>query len=270
VSGRDALRPPPLPHEHGAWVMLAITAAFGLAAAPAPGPGAWVALPGLLLLFLSRYAVLTVAVRSLQGKASPRSFLVRRLGWGTVYLVLATAFVGGALALAPIPSRGIALAAAAVLLALGAGHAVLALVGRDRAAWGEIVGMAGLAAGAPFVAACGGVDRRASALAPGLLALGYFVSSVVVVRSFRGRAGRERRAAVASAAAHLAIGAFLAGAALAGLLSPWGALAFTVVLARAAWAIALPPPTLRALGMRELAVAALFAVLGVAGLRSGI
>jgi hypothetical protein len=250
--------------------MLAITAAFGLAASPAPGPGAWLALPGLLLLFLSRYAVLPVAVRSTQGKASPRSFLVRRLGWGTAYLVLATAFVGGALALAPARSRGIALAAAAVLLALGAGHAVLALVGRDRAVWGEIVGMAGLAAGAPFVAACGGVDRRASALAPGLLALGYFVSSVVFVRAFRAGAGRERRAAATSLAAHLAIGGALSGAVLVGLLSPWAAVAFTVVLARAVWAIAAPPPTLRALGMRELAVAALFAILGVAGLRSGI
>jgi hypothetical protein len=250
--------------------MLAITAAFGLAASPAPGPGAWLALPGLLLLFLSRYAVLPVAVRSTQGKASPRSFLVRRLGWGTAYLVLATAFVGGALALAPARSRGIALAAAAVLLALGAGHAVLALVGRDRAVWGEIVGMAGLAAGAPFVAACGGVDRRASALAPGLLALGYFVSSVVFVRAFRAGAGRERRAAATSLAAHLAIGGALSGAALVGLLSPWAAVAFIVVLARAVWAIAAPPPTLRALGMRELAVAALFAILGVAGLRSGI
>lgn len=270
MSGRAALRPPPLPHEHGAWVMLAITAAFGLAGSPAPGSGAWVALPGLLLVFFSRYAALPMLVRFTQGKPSPRSFLVRRIGWGCAYLALAAAFLGWALALAPIHSRGAALAAAAVLLGLGAAHAVLGLVGRDREAWAEILGVAGLAAGASFVAACGGLDRRASVLAPGLLALAYFASSVAFVRAFRAPAPRLRQARAASLAAHLVIAAALAAAAACGLLPSWAALAFVVVLARALWAVAAPPPSLRALGMRELAVAVLFLVLGVAGLRRGI
>jgi len=250
--------------------MLGITAAFGLAASPAPGPGAWVALPGLLLLFLARDAVLPAALRLTQGKSSPRRFLARRLGWGTAYILLAALLVLAALALAPDSSSASARAAAAVLLSLGALHAGLALAGRDRTAWGEVLGMTGLAAGGPFVAACGGVDGGASILAPGLLALGYFVSSLVFVREYRTRAGREREAALQSLAAHAILGCGLAVASVAGLIDPWAALAFVIVIARAVWAVAVPAPNLRALGLRELAVAALFLVLGVAGLRAGI
>jgi len=265
----SALHPPALPHEHGAWVMLGATAVFGLAAAPRPGIAAWLVLPGLLLLFLARYAALPAALRLTQGKTSPRPFLVRRLGWGAAYVTAAAGLFGVALVLTPDASREAAIASASVVLGLGTLHAGLALAGRDRTAWGELLGMTGLAAGGPLVASAGGVAFGPNAIAPGILALAYFAATLAFVRAYRSRDGRERAAAARSLAAHAAIGAGLAAAAAAGIVPGPAAASFLVVIARAAWGAIAPAPSLRALGCRELAVALTFVVLGVVGLRLG-
>jgi len=261
------LRPPPLPHEHGAWVMLGIAISFGWAVTPLPAPGAWLAVAGLLCLFLARYAVVPVAVRLTRGKTGPREFLTRRLGWGAAYVVAAAASIAAALVLTPEPARAAARVSAAAVLGPGLVHAGLALVGRDRTVWGELVGLAGLAAGGPLVAATGGRASGPEVAAPGLLALAYFASTLVFVRAYREHTGRERSAAAMSLGAHLAVGACLAAVSAAGWLPVPAALSFLVVAARAVWGAVAPAPDLRALGHRELAVAMAFVACGILGLR---
>ncbi len=265
----QGLGPPPLPGEHGAWAMLLIPLVLGLAAAGGPGgaaggPGAAALLliPALTFLFLSRYAALPAAVRLLEGKPAPPGFVARRFSWTAAYLGASLACLVAALSSTPPGAFAVTLRVVAVTALLGAVQTALALAGRGRSIGGELLGMTGLASAAPLVIVASGGPLDARALGAGLVALGYFVSSLAFVRAWRSRT-RGRAGAGSCVAAHLVLGVALAVLWKTGSI-PAGALAaFLPVFTRTAWGLGFPPPTIRILGWREVAVAVGFT--GIAG-----
>lgn len=261
MAGPSAFRPPPFPHEHGAWAMLAMAPLLGLASVPAPSLAALLVFPGLFLLFLARYAALPAATRIVQGKARPPGFLARRLLWSAAYVAGAVACFWGALASTPAPSRPGALLSTTAVLGLGTVHAALALVGRDREAWAELLGMAGLGAAGPLVAFTAGGSSWAEAVPSLLLSFAYSASSLSWVRGYR---ASDR---VPAFAVHGLLTAALAGAAALGRLAWPVAAVFLVAWCRLAWGFVSPPPNLRALGFRELSVAVAYLVLGMIAVR---
>ncbi len=246
--------------------MLAIAPALGLAAAPAIRAASLLVLPGLLFVFLARYAALPAATRIVQGKGASASFLARRIGWSLLYVALSAGALAAAWRATPDTSRAAAGIAATWLLALGGIHAALALVSKDRTVWGELLGMAGLAGAAPFVAFAGGAPPGWRPAAAGGLALAYFASSVALVRGWRTRQGREREAAARILFAHVGLAAGVAVLSRAADLPAGAAAAFLVPCARAVWSVCFPAPTLRALGFRELGTAAVFVAVALLGL----
>jgi hypothetical protein len=238
--------------------MLAIAPLLGLAAAPAPCLASFLVFPGLLLLFLARYAALPAATRIAQGKTNPPGFVARRFLWTGIYASAAVAALASSLLLAPGKTRSASLLALTLVLVLGLLHAALALVGRDREAWAELLGMTGLAAAGPLVAFAGETETWAAAFPPGILALAFSASSLSWVRAWRDEKPAQ---AVAS---HLALAGALAATSWAGLLPRPAALVFAVPLLRLVWGLASRPSTLRELGFRELGCAVVYLVAGMA------
>jgi len=266
LEGTHAFGPPPLPREHGAWAMLAIPLLVGSAAAGRAGVETLLLVPSMTLLFLARHVAVPAAARIVGGKASPPGYMLRRAAWTAVYLAGAAAgFATAAAAAGPAARRG-ALAVGAAILILGTVHALLALAGKDRTLAGEIVGMAGLAGGAPLVLAFAGRPPDGQGAGLALLCLSYFVSAAAFVRAF-GRLKADRRAAIAACLlSHAGILAVVAALWAAGWIPAAATLAFVPVIARTAWGIASPPANVRILGLREAWVAAAFAAIAVAAL----
>jgi hypothetical protein len=246
--------------------MLAIPLLLGIVAAGRPGAASLLSVPVMLFLFLARYAAMPAVVRIAGGKASPRGFLARRAVWSGAYGACAVAGFAAALAAASAPARLAALAAGAVTLVLGTVHAALALARWDRTLPGEIVGMAGLASGAPLALALSGGGAHGAAVGVGALCLAYFVSTAAFVRAYA-RLGTRRATAIAAClAAHAGLVAILVAMAGAGWIPSAALLAFAPVVARAAWGLARPPPNVRVLGWREAGVAAAFTAIAAASL----
>ena len=263
MSRGPALGPPPLPGEHGAWAMLLIPLVLGLAAAGGPGAASLLLVPALTFLFLSRYAALPAAVRLLEGKPAPPGFVARRLLWTAVYLGASLACLVAALLSTPPGAFAVTLRVAAATTLLGAAQTALVFAGRGRSLGAELLGMAGLASAAPLVIVASGGPLDAQALGVGMVALGYFVSTLAFVRAWRARA-RGSAVAGAGLAAHLVLAALLVVLWREGFI-PAGALAaFVPVFARTAWGLRSPPQTIRTLGWREAAVALAFTGIAVA------
>jgi YwiC-like protein len=263
---RISLVPPPLPHEHGAWAMLALPLALGIAAAWPPGPGAWLLVPAMALLFLSRYAAVSVATRLLDGKKAPKSFLARRILWAAVYVAGATLCIVAAWTITA-PSTHDALFVTAVLtLVLGATHTGLVFADRDRTIPGELVGMAALASAAPLVLAASEqpLDRRA--VGAGMAALLYFATSLAYIKAVRGLWRGDRKPLRRCLVAHAGIISAIVMLVIGGFFTPLVAVAFLPVMARTAWGVMRPPKGLRQLGWREAGVAVLFAIVAAGGL----
>jgi hypothetical protein len=241
--------------------MLAIAPLLGLAAAPAPGLAAFLVFPGLVLLFLARYAALPAATRVAQGKTNPPGFVARRFLWTGIYASAAIAALASSLLFAPGKARSASLLALACVVGLGLLHAALALVGRDREAWAELLGMTGLAAAGPLVAFTGGAPHGATAFPPGILALAFSASSLSWVRGWRDEKPAQ---AIAS---HLVLAGALGAISWAGVLPRPAALVFAVPLLRLVWGLAFRPSTLRELGFRELGCAVVYLALGIAAVR---
>jgi hypothetical protein len=173
------------------------------------------------------------------------------------------------LRLTPPPARGATLSVALATAVLGGAQALLALAGRERSTATEILGMAGLSLSAPLVAVSSGAPLDGRAAGAGFLALAYFLMSLAYVRAVRGLWRADRRAIGRCAAAHVVLLLGLAGLWRLGCLPGLALMATLPVLARAAWGLLSPPPTLRALGFREIGVAVLFAASAAAALASG-
>lgn len=208
-----------IPHQHGAWAMLAVPYAAGVLLGDHP---TWAQLPlfaAWLLAYLAAFhAQQWLRLRRLSRNPRAAARHVRP----ALVLGALLAAVGLPLAVA-YPWLLLAAAAMTPFLAINAWHA---RVNRERAL------LNGLAAVVP---ACGmllvalrlGGGTLAEGLAPALVCLLYFAGTVPYVKTMI----RERKSAAyrrGSVAYHAA--ALLAAA----LLNPWLALPFAVYLARAA------------------------------------
>jgi hypothetical protein len=150
---------PPLPHEHGSWVMLIVPLVLGLAVAPLWRWRSLELIGAALGLFLLRYPLATI-VKTRQRPGVDNSALWR---WSSVYAGLA-AICGGTLIffeqLGWLALFGL-LGGSIVLLHLG-------LVARrqEMSALGELLGIFGLALGAPmaYYTNTGQLDDKAAAL----------------------------------------------------------------------------------------------------------
>jgi hypothetical protein len=264
VSKAGVLAPPPLPHEHGAWMMLAIPLLLGMAAAWPPSAAAWLIVPALALLFLSRSAAVPAATRLIGGKKAPEGFVLRRGIWSLVYLVAAVLLLAAAWSLSVPGARRRLLAVGACTLVLGGAQTAFAFADRARSIWGVLLGMAGLASGAPLVVAAAGrpLDRRA--IGAGLVAMLYFATSLAYVRAVRGLWKGEGTALRRCFAAHAAVAGALATLAAGSFITPLLAAAFVPAYVRTAWGLLRPPSNLRVLGWREIGVAVLFALIATA------
>ena len=258
--------PPPLPHEHGAWAMLAVPLALGIAAAWPPAPAAWLLVPAMALLFLSRYAAVTAASRLLDGKTVPEGFLARRILWSAVYAGVALLCLVAAWAWTAPSSHDALFVTAALALLLGATHTGLVFAHRDRTIPGELVGMAALASAAPLIVAASELPLDRRAVGAGVAAFLYFCTSLAYVKAIRGLWKGDRGPLRRCVAAHAAIVGAIATLAMGGVFTPLLAVAFLPVIVRTAWGLAAPPPGLRQLGWREVGVAVSFAVIAVIAL----
>lgn len=264
-----ALTPPPLPYEHGAWMMLAIPLLLGLAASWPPAAAAWLVPPAVGLLFLSRSAAVPAAARLIGGKKAPEGFVLRRGIWSLLYLVVAAVLMAAAWGLSVPGARGRLVAAGACTLGLGGVNTALAFADRARSILAVLIGVGGFASGAPLVVAASGgaLDRRA--IGAGIVAMLYFATSLAYVRAVRGLWKGESPARGRCVAAHaivlLVLGALFAG----GFATPLLVASFLPVYARTAWGLSRPPANLRALGWREIGVAVLFALIAIASFVPG-
>jgi hypothetical protein len=256
--------PPPLPYEHGAWAMLLIPLILGLAAAGPPAAAAWPVVPAMTLLFLSRSAAVSAAKRLIDGKKAPEGFTGRRVLWSLLYTGGAAILVVLAWSLEAPGARGGLLAVAACTLLLGGLHTGLALADRDRTLPGLMIGMAGLASGAPLVVAAAGRPLDRHAIGAGLVALLYFATSLAYLKAVRGVWRGDRAPVRRCVAAHAAVATALATLLAGDFITPLFAAAFVPVFARTAWGLRRPPSNLRILGRREIGVAALFTLTAIA------
>jgi hypothetical protein len=249
-------------------MMLAIPLLLGLAAAWPPAAAAWFIVPALALLFLSRSSAVPAAERLIEGKKAPEGFVLRRGVWSLAYLVVAALLLVAAWSLLSPDARRRLLAVGACTLVLGGAQTALAFADRTRTVAAVVLGMAGLASGAPLVAAAGRpVDR--AAVGAGLVAMLYFASSLAYVRAVRGLWKGDRAALNRCLVAHATVATALAGLMGGSFITPLLAAAFVPVYARTAWGLRRPPANLRVLGWREIGVAALFALIATASFAVG-
>jgi heme/copper-type cytochrome/quinol oxidase subunit 3 len=261
--------PPPAPHEHGGWALLFLPLVLGTAAGRSLDLAPLLVWPAVVLGFFARYAALPVATRLVAGKSSPREVVTRRLAWSAIYLLASGACLLAAILAAPRGSGSATLVLAIVAGALALAHAGLALAGRDRSIGGELVGMTGLAASGPLVMAAAGrpLDGRSWGVAA--IVLVYALSSLSLVRAFRALPRDRIRPLAACSAVHVALGALLAGLWWAGWIPVMALAGLALLVARAAWGLLAPPRNLRIIGMREVAVAFLYASMATAALLIG-
>ncbi len=268
------LLPAPLPHEHGAWIMLLapILLAAGTLHPSAFGAELLLALTAVAL-FLARNAG-AMALR-------PRDRL-RGTFWTAVYLT-AAALVGAPLCQ---PANRELLKVAALALLLLAIHSALLLAPDrrrwDRSQWGELVGAAALTLTAPAACVVAGQPLDGLAWCLWIASALFFGSGVCTVKMALA-AAKERRelsaadrwrisrvtlvyhalllAAIAAAGAHL--GPIHGALAIA---------AYAPALVRTAISVRrLGPrlPNLRAAGIREALYTVWFVALFLAALRIG-
>lgn len=163
---------PPLPREHGAWIILFAPMVIGFSVTRAVAPLLWLLLTLTITgAFLAREAA-SLLLRK-RGKPGVR-------GWLAVYLL---AMACGGLSLLVL-TRSIALPGIGLLTgALFGLHSCLMLRQRqDRSQWGEILGVAALTLTAPaaFAATQRALDTTAWLLWIGCV--GYFSSGIFYVK----------------------------------------------------------------------------------------
>jgi hypothetical protein len=267
---------PPIPHEHGAWVML-----FGPALAAWMAMPRWPGAPAMVFLVLVAAAFMgrNAAGLALRGRGG-RGAIVWAAAFG------ATAFLATVL-LTLVWGRKELLYIGVVAVAFFGAHSLLiARSGRkrlDRSVWGEVLAVAALALTGPaaWVAAGGHLDGMALAL---WLAMTLFFSSgVFSVKSrlnavkVRGEFSRaDRRSATRdSVAYHVLLTAVALGgaAAVGGAPGALLAVAFVPALVRAFHGAATMTnvlPNLKRVGAMETALAVWFIVFFAWALRLSV
>ncbi len=220
-------------------VLGAAQAGWGLSAA-------WLLPPAVLLIFLAHYAVVQSA---------------RRPGWAVAYCAMAGLLFAAAVVLASDQRRMSLLAVAALSALCGGSYTAASYAGAGRLIVTEIVGMIAMSMSAPMMAlAAGRPPEKLIAAAP-VMAFGYSLSILSFVRAYTGRRQGRMAATAICVLVHVVLLGGLAMLGKAGWLPPWWWAAFLPVIWRTAWGLARPPRSLRAVGLRELWVAVLFAAL---------
>lgn len=257
---------PPLPHEHGAWVMLYVPMAVAFAVAhfiaPVPAFLLFLALTGA---FLARHP----ADLLLRGRAQPGALL-----WTGVYLAVAAL---GGLPLLLVYQRGALLVVLCIAGALFGAHvALLTWPSRkrlDRSVAGEVLAVAGLTLSAPaaYVVATGQLDGMAWCLwAACALFFGGGVFHVkMLLGAAKHRGAMDLGARLSLGRFNLAYHAAMAGVAVAlsgraGAGAAMVCLAYAPAVARAVWGtlrLSRRLPPLKRVGVLETLYALWFAVL---------
>ncbi|HLJ53506.1 MAG TPA: YwiC-like family protein [Chthonomonadaceae bacterium] len=152
AARRFAIRLPPIPREHGAWVILYAPMAFGFAVSHAFAPLRWSLLIGTATCaYLAREA----AALTIRRRPRPDTRF-----WLWIWSLLTLA--GALPLLAPNPAPLATIGALAISLFLI--HTGGMMMGRlDRSVWGEMLGVAALALTAPaaFAVSTGGLSAAA-------------------------------------------------------------------------------------------------------------
>lgn len=240
--------------------MLAIPALLGLALTRLRAGAGWWALPGLVLAFLAQDVLVQAAHAGGRGSAA---YVRSRRIWGSLYLAGAGACFLAMLLAAPAGARPAVLEVALPSAAAATIWGVHSALRRGRALWSELIGMAGMALIAPLVVAAAGLPVPGPPLGAAALAYAYCVSSVTSVRTHERRRTAPALALAVAAGVHVLLLGGILFLVRAGALSSLGALAFLPVVLRAAVGVLSPPRDLRALGKRELWVAASFTALSL-------
>jgi len=241
------MSPPPLPREHGAWVMLLMPLWFGSVLAGARLSAAWLLPPAVVLVFLAYYAIVPWARR--------------RLFWASLYFVVATALFAAVVIFTPTVNRNWILFVCGIAVLCGAAFTAASGARAGRLIGVELMGMLAMSLSAPMMVLAARIPADMRLAGAPALAFAYSASTLFYVRAYRSL-GRGRVVAVVGCiVAHFVILGGIALLCLAGWLSPWAMAAFVPVLARTAWGLARPPRNLRAVGMREIWVALSFSLL---------
>lgn len=266
---RSPWTPPPLPREHGAWVIFALPLVLGTGLAGALSPAAWLVAAAALLAFLSHHALLPLLQRRLGSKQAPAGWSRSRTAWGSVYLGGALAAFLAAAALTPPTHRPGLLVLSTFAAAGAAVYSGAALLGFGRRAAVELIGMAALSLSAPMMALAAGRPVESRLAAASALAFAYSASALAFVRAYT-RLERNRFAAVAGCvAAHVVLIGGLILMARGGWFPTWLFAALVPLVARTAWGLARPPRSLRQLGLREIWVALSFTVVATTLIAAG-
>jgi hypothetical protein len=239
--------------------MLALPLLLGIALTRGRSAAAWMVVPGFLLAFLAHDALVQAVHAARRENPASGAYVGRRATWGAVYLAGAASCFLAVLILAPPQARPATLCVAAPVAAAAVVFALASALRRGHELWSELIGMAGVALGAPLMAAAAGTPPLGLPLGAAAMAYAYCLSSVTLVRTYE----RPRAAPAVCVAVHLLLFGGMILLAWVGTVPRWGPLAFLPVAVRTAAALARPPRNLRELGMRELWVAASFALLSV-------
>jgi hypothetical protein len=244
------MSPPPLPREHGAWVMLLLPLLLGSVIVGARLSAAWLLPPAVVLVFLAHYAIVPWARR--------------RLCWAGIYFLVATVLFVVVVISTPAANRTWLLFVCGVSVLCGAAYMAASCARAGRLIIAELMGMLAMSLSAPIMALAAGDPADMRLAGPPALAFAYSASTLSYVRAYTSLGRGRVAAAVGCIGAHFVILGGLALLCLAGWLSPWAFAAFIPVLARTAWGLARPPRNLRAVGMREIWVALCFTALAAA------
>ncbi|MFN3429806.1 MAG: YwiC-like family protein [Candidatus Sericytochromatia bacterium] len=272
VLPADGWGRPPLPREHGAWVMLITPLAIGLAGISPFSPGA----AALLVLAVAAAFLAQNAASVLIKPRAPQS----TLAWLLVFTAVLAAAGLGLLAMGAWSLLWLALPAAALFLLhvrLLKGPAAQRL---DRTAWGELLACGALTLTGPAAAVVARGTLDATALALWLACLVAFASGVFHV-NMRLDAVKVRQAfdgptrwrlGKGLVAFHLAMSAALALAiALVPGPAAWMALAaYAPFVGRAGWSfvkLEQGVPSFKAIGIRETVLTTWFGLWAIALLR---
>jgi hypothetical protein len=258
------VKPPPPPREHGAWMMLCLPLLLGGVLAGPRLSASWLLPPAVFLVFLAHYAVVPVARRRLTREWMPVGWKAQRLFWAMFYLVVASLLFALLVVFTPVNSRPMLLWISGMSILCGTAYSAASAAGAGRALGAELLGMAAMALSAPVMALAAGEPPGMWLVGAPALAFGYSVATLSWVRAYTNMERGRMAATLGCAAAHLVVLGALGLIARAGWLLPWALLAFVPVLIRTASGLIWPPPTLRAVGLREIWVALSFAAIAVA------
>ncbi len=270
-ASRAPLGSPPIPREHGAWVILYAPMVLGFAAAGKPAPVAWLLITGTVTaLFIGREA----ASLLIRGRSTPQT-----RGWAAIFGTMAALL--GSLLLATSGAMPLLTVGAGALVLFGVHSALLKLSGRkrlDRSQWGEIIGVAALTLTAPaaYAAVVHHLDLEIALIWLGCI--GYYSSGIFYVKMWlaavklkktwnetsRLQCGRENN----TYNAMLTVGVVIAATRLHSLPAAiLVSVAYLPAIVRSAWGyMHLSPqlPPLKRVGMQETVYAVWFTLMLIA------